>query len=181
MPLIRPSGIAAGATPPSVLLSDSQTIFASAALPASGNWSTPANQIQVPNARLAHLRIVGTAAATGNIIQIMPLRSEYAGAATALTTASFHSIAVTAGTYTAATVTGTLPTGYTTIPLVGAAPITFNPLVIVTPASAAASGVYFDLVIPIEITGARYFTAIAKEVGQTATPSTCALSVHFSL
>jgi hypothetical protein len=173
------SGITASATPPSLQLTDEITLLASAALPASSAWSTPANVVACPGARTAYLHIKCTRAATNNVVNIMPLVSDTSGASPA--TSSFHPVPVTAGTYTAATGTGTLPTGYTHILLVGNAPVVFNNLVIQTPAATASAGIYFETTIAIPIEGARQFTAVAQEVGVAGTPSTVELKVHFSV
>lgn len=185
MAIVVPQNSVGGGATPVITKSPRYTLFTSAAMAASSAWSESTNIFACGNWRLAHvtLKCTGNAGASGNIVRAMPLGSTNPVAQELLSKADMLPIGVSSGSYTQSTLTGAMPSGGYAVPLLGTAPLSFDSLVIVTPASASNGQVFFNKHIAIPIEGLEFFGMMFHESasGAPSTPATVEAYVRFTL
>lgn len=140
-----------------------ETLRASAVCPATGAWETTV-PVDVWKSRLIHLYIKITAAATGNVVTIIP---EVNTTDETGDVSTFYPISVTDGSPSDTDLT-VAPTGYSGNNF-GA--LTFRPLCVRNAPTDNGTQTIF-MVIPIDVTNARTVRVQLAETGVTGTPAT---------
>ncbi len=147
-----------------------QTLLAETTCAASGAYAAT-SVIKVEGYRLIILEINNDCAAAAGYPVLIPRLSSRAGAtAPAFGDDVWQCVGVTDGAPVATLFTGTRVTGvdYTGAPEFGV--LTFRPLAIRTEAHDAGTN-EIRMRVPIDVTGARWFSIEYAEVGTTGTPS----------